>query len=120
MILNGFGANNPQDVGILTGDAAAPYVKATAAEMSADEQIRIQAVLDAQSGQLMLSLLAMQKHGAAGDTVMVAANGDYMLPGFNGSAVSSLSVKVENYADLVTLIRSSYHGRMVDILDVGI
>jgi len=119
LVLSGFGANNPQDVGILTNNAAAPYVKATAAEMTASEQIRIQAVLDARSGQLTLSLLAMQEHGAAGDAVTVAANGDYVLPGFSGSAVSSLSVKVENHAGLVALLRSGYHGRMVDILDVG-
>lgn len=119
LVLSGFGANNPQDVGILTGDAVAPYVKATAAQMSASERLRIQAVLDSRSGQLMLSLLAMQEHGAAGDAVTVAANGNYTLPGFSGSAVSSLSVKVENYAGLVALLKSGYRGRMVDVLDVG-
>uniref|UniRef100_UPI0040563F0D hypothetical protein n=1 Tax=Candidatus Electronema sp. TaxID=2698783 RepID=UPI0040563F0D len=119
LVLSGFGANNQQDVGILTGDAAAPYVKATAAQMSASERLRIQAVLDSRSGQLMLSLLAMSEHGAAGDAVTVAANGNYTLPGFSGSAVSSLSVKVENYTKLVALLRSDYRGRMVDVLDVG-
>jgi hypothetical protein len=119
LALTNFGHPNPQDVGILTGDAAAPYVKATAAEMTASERLRIQAMIDSRSGQLLLSLLAMNEHGAAGDAVTVAANGDYVLPGFAGSAVSSLSVKVENHAGLVALLRSSYHGRMVDILDVG-
>jgi hypothetical protein len=119
LVLTNFGHPNPQDVGILTGDAAAPYVKATAAQMSASERLRIQAVLDSRSGQLLLSLLAMSEHGAAGDAVTAAANGTYTLPGFSGSAVSSLSVKVENHAGLVALLRSSYHGRMVDILDVG-
>ncbi len=118
LVLSGFGANNPQDVGILTGDAAAPYVKATAAQMSASERLRIQAVLDSRSGQLMLSLLAMSEHGAAGDAVTVAANGNYTLPGFSGSAVSSLSVNVENYAGLVALLKSGYRGRMVDVLDM--
>jgi len=118
LVLSGFGAHNPQEVGMLTGDAAAPYVKATSAEMNANERLRIQAVLDARSGQLMLSLLAMSEHGAAGDAVTVPGNNTYTLPGFSGSAVSSLSVKVENYAGLVALLRSGYHGRMVDILDI--
>ncbi len=118
LVLSGFSAHNPQEVGILTGSAAAPYVKATAAEMTASERLRIQAVLDSRSGQLLLSLLDMQKHGAAGDAVTVAANGNYTLPGFSGSAVSSLSVKVENYAELVALLRSGYRGRMVDVLDM--
>ncbi len=39
--------------------------------------------------------------------------------GFSGSTVSSLSVKVEHHTELVTLLKSGYHGRMVDILDVG-
>jgi hypothetical protein len=118
LLLSGFGANNPQEVGILTGSAAAPHVKATAAEMTASERIRIQAVLDSRSGQLLLSLLDMSEHGAAGGAVTVPGNGDYTLPGFSASAVSSLSVKVENYAELVALLRSGYRGRMVDVLDM--
>jgi hypothetical protein len=118
LLLSGFSAHNPQEVGILTGSAAAPYVKAAAAEMTASERIRIQAVLDARSGQLLLSLLDMSEHGAAGGAVTVPGNGDYTLPGFSGSAISSLTVKVENYAELVELLRSGYHNRMVDILDV--
>jgi hypothetical protein len=90
----------------LTGDAAAPYVKATAAQTTASERLRIQAVLDS------------SEHGAAGDAITAAVNGTYTLPGFSGSAVSSLSVKVENHAGLVALLSSSYHGRMADILDV--
>ncbi len=119
LVLSGFGWGSPQDVGILTGDAAAPYVKATAAQMSASERLRIQAVIDSRTGQLLLSLLAMNEHGAAGGAVSAPGNGDYVLPGFSGSAVSSLSVKVENHAGLVALLKSGYHGRMVDILDVG-
>ncbi len=118
LVLSGFSAHNPQEVGILTGSAAAPYVKATTAEMTASERIRIQAVLDSRSGQLLFSLLDMRKHGAAGDAVTVAANGNYTLSGFSGSAVSSLSVKVENYTELVALLRSGYRGTMVDVLDV--
>jgi hypothetical protein len=48
----------------------------------------------------------------------VPGNGDYTLPGFSGSAVSSLSVTVENHAGLTALIRSGYRGRMVDVLDM--
>lgn len=117
--LTNFGHPNPQDVGILTGSAAAPYVKATAAQMTASERLRIQAVLDSRSGQLLLSLLSMSEHGAAGSAVTVAANGNYTLPGFSGSAVTSLTVKMENYTELVALLRSSYRGRIVDVLDVG-
>jgi len=46
-------------------------------------------------------------------------NDTVTLPGLSGSAVTSLTVRVDNYADLVSLIRSGYHGRMVDILVMG-
>jgi len=105
-------------VGVLTGAADAPYVRVMSGEGSGAERLRLQAVLDARSGQLMLSLLAMQEHSAAGSAVTAPGNGDYTLPGFSGSAVSSLNVKVENHAGLVALLRSGYHGRMADILDV--
>jgi len=118
LVLSGFGGDGGTETGILTGNAVAPYVVATSAQMSANERLRIQAVLDARSGQLLLSLLAMSEHGAAGDAVSAPGNGDYTLPGFSGSAISSLSVKVENHAGLVALLKSGYHGRMVDILDV--
>ncbi len=37
---------------------------------------------------------------------------------FSGSAVSSLTIKVNNYAALKTLVVNDYDGRLVDILDV--
>ena len=37
-----------------------------------------------------------------------------------GSAVSSLSLRVNNYAALASLVRNSYAGRLVDILDVKV
>lgn len=117
--LSGFSANNPQEVGILTGNATAPYVVATSAEMTADEQIRIQAVFDLSDNRLTLSLQAMEKRGTAGDEVGVSGNGIYTLPGFSGSAVTNLTVRVDNYDDLVSLIRSGYNGRIVDILAMG-
>ncbi|MCI5120646.1 MAG: hypothetical protein D3908_05545 [Candidatus Electrothrix sp. AUS4] len=119
LTLSGFGANNPQEVGILTGNAPAPYVTATSAEMTADERIRIQAILNLTDNRLTLSLQAMEKRGTAGDAVTVPGNGTYTLPGFSGSAITELTVRVDNYDDLVSLIRSSYNGRMVDILVMG-
>ena len=119
LVLSGFSANNPQEVGILTGNAPAPYVAATSAEMTADEQIRIQAIFDLTDNRLTLSLQAMEKRGTAGDEVSVSGNGTYTLPGFSGSAVTSLTVRVDNYDDLISLIRSSYNGRIVDILAMG-
>ena len=119
LVLSGFSANNPQEVGILTGNAPAPYVVATSAEMTAAEQIRIQAVFNLTDNRLTLSLQAMEQRGIAGDPVTVPGNGTYTLPGFSGSAVTSLTVRVDNYTDLASLIRSSYNGRMVDILVMG-
>ena len=105
-------------VGMLTGDADAPYVRITARAGSGAERLRIQAALDLGTDVLSLNLLAMQERGAAGSAINITDNGSYVLPGFSGSAVSSLTVQVDQLAALKTLIRSSYHGRMADILDV--
>lgn len=120
LVLSGFGTDPPHEVGILTGSAAAPYVAAIGAEMTADERIRIQAILDLADNRLTLSLLSIEQHGPAGDAVTVPGNGSYILPGFSGSAVTGLTVRVDNYDDLVSLIRSNYNGRIVDILDVAV
>jgi hypothetical protein len=50
----------------------------------------------------------------------VAADGDYSLPGFSGSAVSALAITVDDYAALKEMIRNDYGGRVVDILDVTV
>jgi hypothetical protein len=105
-------------VGVLTGDAAAPYVRITARAGSGAERLRIQAALDLGTDVLSLNLLAMQERGAAGSAINITGNGSYVLPGFSGSAVSSLTVQVDQLAALKTLLRSSYHGRMADILDL--
>lgn len=42
----------------------------------------------------------------------------YALPGFSGSALTSLNLTVNNFADLVKMIRSHYSGRLVDVLDM--
>lgn len=49
----------------------------------------------------------------------MSGNGTYTLPGFSGSAVTSLTVRVDNYDELISLIRSNYNGRIVDILVMG-
>ena len=50
----------------------------------------------------------------------VAANGEYTLQGFAGSAVSSLSVRVNDYAALLDLVRDQYYGRLADVLEVRV
>ncbi len=108
---------NP-DVGILTGSATAAYMTVTGGSVAADETLRIQAALDPADSRLHLSLLDMKENGASGDAVTVAANGNYTLPGFAGSAVSSLNITVSNYAGLAELIRSGYAGWLADVLVV--
>lgn len=62
--------------------------------------------------------LDMAEEGRAGVAVAVADNGDYTLQGFSDSAVSSLTIRVSDYAALLSLVRNSYAGRLVDILDI--
>jgi uncharacterized ubiquitin-like protein YukD len=50
--------------------------------------------------------------------VTVTANGSFTVPGFSGSAVSSLDIRVNDYAALKALIRNSYSSRLVDVLKV--
>lgn len=119
LALNGFGHPNPAEVGILTGNAVAPYVRAVGAAMTADETLRIQAVLDLREDRLLLNLLDMKEEGTAGPEVIVTANGDYSLPGFSGSAVSALDITVDNYAALKDMIRNNYSGRLADVLEVS-
>ena len=82
--------------------------------------LRIQAVFDIRNSVLLLSLLGMKEDGPAGAVVTVTANGAYTLQGFAGSAVSSLSVRVNDYAALVDLVRDQYYGRLADVLDVRV
>jgi hypothetical protein len=104
--------------GILTGNAAAAYVSITGGSASADTRLRIQVILDLQNERLLFSLLDMQEGGAAGAAVIVPQNGEYILPGYAGSPVSSMEITVNNYAALWEMIRNSYGGRLVDVLDV--
>ena len=116
LTLTNFGHPNPPEVGILTGNAAAPYVTVTGGTLSADETVRIQVILDVHAGSLEFNLLNMSADGQAGAAVLVTANGDYVLPGFSGSALSSLNITVNNFDDLVAMIRSHYSSRLVDVL----
>ena len=112
------GSAGESGVGILTGDAVDPYVWLVARTGSGAEELRIQAVLDLGADTLTLSLLAMQENAATGPAIGIADNGSYTLPGFSGSAVSSITVQVSYLTELKTLVRSAYQGRMVDVLDV--
>ena len=95
--------------GILSGGTAdAPCVTLTGGESSADEMLRIQAVFDIRNSVLLLSLLGMKENGTTGAAVTVAANGEHTLQGFAGSAVSSLTVNVADYAALLNLVRDQY------------
>ncbi|MGR0482503.1 MAG: hypothetical protein ACTFAL_14170 [Candidatus Electronema sp. V4] len=114
------GHPNPPEVGILTGKAANPLASVTGGTVSADEMLRIQAVFDIRNSVLLLSLLGMKENGPVGAAVTVVANGAYTVPGFSGSAVSSLNVRVNDYAALVDLVREQYYGRVVDVLEVRV
>lgn len=109
---------NPPEVGILTGKEASPLVSVTGGSVSADATLRIQAVIDVRQDALLFSLLDMHEGGAAGAAVTVTTNGSFTLQGFSGSAISSLNVRVNDYAALKTMIRNNYSGRVADILKV--
>ncbi len=106
------------DTGILTGRANSPYVTVTDGTLAADEMVRIQVVLDLHEGDVLFSLLGMDEEGPEGEAVRVTADGPYTLPGFAGSGLSSLNLTVNNFTRLVEMIRNSYSGRLVDVLDL--
>jgi len=110
---------SPTDIGILTGGSPAdPYVTITGGTATDDEMLRIQAVLDMRHDSLLFSLLDMKEGGAAGPAATITDNGDLTLSGFTNSAVSSLRIRVNNYAALKELIRNDYSGRLVDLLQL--
>jgi len=108
------------DTGILTGKANSPAVTITAATASENERLRIQAVLELPEERLLFRLVDMTENGSAGTELAVTANGDYALSGFPDSHVSSMSIRVNNFAKLKEMIRNDYGGRVVDILDVTV
>jgi hypothetical protein len=105
-------------VGILTGNADVPYVRITSCTATAAEQLRIAAVLDVQTGVLYFNLLDMKERSVAGPAVSATSNGDYTLSGFAGSAVTEMTVAVDHFAELVSIVRNGYTGRLVDILEI--
>jgi len=106
------------EAGILTGNADSAFVSVTGGTASADERLRVQVIQDLAEEQLVFSLLDMKEGGAAGAAVTVTQNGEYSLLGFADSAVSSLALRVDDYAALWEMVRNSYGGRLVDVLDV--
>ncbi|CAK8721411.1 DUF4469 domain-containing protein [Candidatus Electronema halotolerans] len=120
LTLSNFGHPNPPEVGILSSNSASPLASVTGGSVAADEMLRIQAVFDIRNSVLLLGLLGMKEDGPAGAAVTVTANGEYTLQGFAGSAVSSLSVRVNDYAALLDLVRDQYYGRLADVLDVRV
>jgi hypothetical protein len=106
------------NVGILTNSAAAPYVAVTGCTFVSDERLRILVIQDLTEELLRFSLLDIKEQGAEGTEVPVTANGDYSLPGFSNSSVSSLNITVNNYSALWEMIRNEYGGRLVDVLEV--
>ncbi|CAK8715304.1 DUF4469 domain-containing protein [Candidatus Electronema halotolerans] len=118
LTLTNMGHPNPPEVGILSSKESSPLVSVTGGSVSADATLRIQAVIDTRQDLLLLSLLDMSEGGQSGAAVTVTANGDFTLPGFSGSAVSSLDIRVNDYAALKSLIRNNYSSRLVDVLKV--
>ena len=110
---------NPPETGILTGSAAGPYVSIIGGTISGNETLRIQAVRDVQEECLFFSLRDMEEQGQTGEAVRVAGNGEYTLNGFAGSALTALEIRVDNFTDLTELVRSTYTGRMTDILEIA-
>ncbi|MGR0481264.1 MAG: DUF4469 domain-containing protein [Candidatus Electronema sp. V4] len=118
LLVDRMGHPNPPETGILSSNGASPLVSVKGGTVSADERLRIQAVLDVQADRLALTLLDMKEGGAAGPETAVTANGNVTVTGFSGSAVSSLAITVHDYASLKKLVHDQYGSRLVDILDV--
>ena len=109
---------HPPETGILTGSAATPYAVVKGGTLTADERVRIQVEHNLQDDLLSFRLIDMQDNGSEGLPVPVTGNGDYSLPGFSESSVSSLEIAVNDYAALKTMVLNDYDGSLVDILDV--
>jgi hypothetical protein len=118
LTVSGLSHPHPQETGILTGSASSPHVSIISGAVSADARLRIQAVLDSRTDQLHLSLLDMKEGGAVGAETVVSGNSEHSLTGFSGSPVSSLRIRVNDFAALKSMVRNDYSGRLVDILDV--
>lgn len=120
LIVSVLGGATPLDIGILTGSATAPYVTITGCIATANETVRIQAAIEPRDSQLRLNLLDISENGRAGDTIRVMENGPLTLTGFPGSNVTSLDLTVNNYPDLLELVKRFYTSRLVDVLMVNV
>jgi hypothetical protein len=66
----------------------------------------------------LFNLLDMNENGKVGEVVKVTGNGAHTLTGFADSALTLLDVTVNDFTLLVKMLKSSYLGRLVDILDM--
>lgn len=121
MLRTPLGVRIGDNPGILSTSGTVPLVTVTGGALSAEgARVRIQAVYNVQDSELRFSLLDMKEGGKVGDDVRVTANGVYTLPGYTGGDVTNMEVTVADYAALLALVRNSYGGRLVDILDVSV
>lgn len=104
--------------GVLTGNADVPYVTIESGTISANTTLRIEVIFDSREDRLLFTLLDMNEDGKKGTALVVTENGDITLQGFEGSALSSMSLIVHEYAALKEMIRNSYSGRLVDIVQI--
>jgi len=105
--------------GILSDSSAAtPCVSFESATATGPEMLRIQTVFDVRNNWLLFNLISMKEDGPVGAAVTVTANSAVTLPGFAGSAISSMTIVVHDYAALLDLMREHYYGRLVDVLDL--
>lgn len=104
--------------GILTDKSNSPYVTVTGGDLSAEETLRIQVILDLHEGSLAFNLLDMKEGGKEGAAVTITGNGPVTLAGFSGSSLTSLNLEVNRFANLVKMIRENYSGRLVDVLEL--
>jgi hypothetical protein len=120
MLRTPLGVRIGDDPGILNSTTHDPLVRVTGGGVYSDGgRVRIQVLHDVQADNLAFNLIDMEHNGKEGNDVQVAANGVYTLPGYAGGEVTSLEVTVADYAALYTLVRNTYGGRLVDILDVS-
>jgi hypothetical protein len=115
------GLMHPSGLGILSsGEANLPYVTLISGAASVSEIVRIQAVFDNRDSVLRLNLISMNEDGPVGEAVTITVNGSCTLQGFDGSAISNITINVADYLSLTELVRNYYYGRLVDVLDVRI
>ena len=114
----GLGGDPPPETGILSGNHDAALVNVIGADMSNDTRLRIQVEYNSTRDWLVFSLLDMQRGGVVGPGVTAQANGEYEVPGFAGSSVLALNIRVDGYQALKEMVRIDYDGRVADILDL--